>query len=77
MKPVIRSSSLDRVLSCNGSLTLVPLVAARQGTEGDEGTDLHQKTAFRIVTTLGATGPDSLIGYTYKPGGIADWISDF
>ena len=77
MKPTIRSSSLDRVLSCPGSLTLVPLVAPRVGDEGNEGTDLHAKTAFRLVATLGATGPDSLKGYTYKPGGIADWISDF
>lgn len=77
MKPIIRSSSLDRVLSCPGSLTLVPMVAHRKGDEGDEGTDLHAKTAFRLVRDLRATGPESLIGYTYKPGGIADWISDF
>lgn len=77
MKPTIRSSSLDRVLSCNGSLTLVPLVAPRRGTEADEGTDLHTRTAFRLVTQLGATGPESLKDYTYKPGGIADWISEF
>lgn len=77
MKPTIRSSSLDRVLGCNGSITLVPLVAPRTGTEGDEGTDLHAKTAFRLVRNLRAVGPESLIGYTYKPGGIADWISDF
>jgi hypothetical protein len=78
MKPIIRSSELDRVLACNGSLTLVPLVAPRDGNEGNEGTDIHRKIAFRLVSEAGATGPESLKGYAYPvKAHITDWIAQF
>lgn len=56
-KPTFRSSETDRILSCNGSITLVPLVARRQGTEGYEGTMLHWHIADRAVRELGAVPP--------------------
>ncbi len=74
----IRASELDRVLTCNGSITLTRLVDPRQGDEGIEGTDVHAKTAYRLVKECGAVGPESLQGYAYKPSkGIADWIVNF
>ncbi len=58
MKPTFRSSELDRVLSCNGSITLVPLVNQREGDEGDEGTMIHWMIADRAIRELGALGPE-------------------
>lgn len=78
MKPSLRCSELDRVLSCPGSLTLARIVAKRNGTEGDEGTDIHGKVGFRLVSQLGAVGPESLQGYAHPIGkGITDWIAQF
>ncbi len=58
MKPTFRSSELDRVLSCNGSITLVPLVNQREGDEGYEGTMIHWMIADRAIRELGALGPE-------------------
>lgn len=58
MKPVIRSSEMDRALSCNGSLTIVSLVDARDGDEGWEGTMVHWHIADRCIRELGATPPE-------------------
>ncbi len=58
MKPVIRSSETDRVLSCNGSLTLTRLVDARDGGEGWEGTMVHWMIADRCIRELGAIPPE-------------------
>lgn len=56
-KPVLRCSSLDRVLLCNGSPALVERVAPREGEEGDEGRDIHAAISRRLIVELGATGP--------------------
>lgn len=56
MKPVLRCSSLDRVLRCPGSTTLVALVDPRQGDEGDAGTAIHAGVARQLVADCGATG---------------------
>jgi hypothetical protein len=58
MTPVFRASELDRILSCNGSITLVPLVNPRESDDGDEGTYLHWLIASRLISELGATPPD-------------------
>jgi len=75
----IRASELDRVLACNGSATLVPLVAPRNGTEGDEGTAVHRKVAWRLVKEFGATIEQPFpAAYSYTPGKhITDWIVNF
>jgi len=78
MKPSIRCSELDRVLSCNGSLTLTRIVAPRKGDEGDEGTDIHANIAWRLVHELGATDNGFPNGFSYEPGKhITDWIVNF
>lgn len=79
MKITIRSSELDRVLSCNGSLTLVPLVAKREGDEGNEGSLIHMKVGWRIVRELGGTTCSPFTeGFAYTPGKhITDWIVNF
>jgi hypothetical protein len=75
MKPTFRCSSLDRDLNCNGAITLVPLVAPREGDEGAEGTALHHASASKIIKELGGTGE---IGPT-PPGalGFSRWIADY
>jgi len=78
MKPSIRCSELDRVLLCNGSLTLTRIVDARKGDEGDEGTDIHAKIAWRLVNELGAAHNGFPDGFSYEPGQhITDWIVNF
>lgn len=52
----IRASSLDRVLACNGSLVLVPLVAPREGEEATEGTALHWIGHAKLKQDAGAAG---------------------
>lgn len=79
MRPTIRASDLDRVLSCNGSLTLVPMVAPRESDEGDEGTYLHWLIAKRLIEELGATAPEGGLPPPDVPAGYklpanAAWI---
>lgn len=75
MIATIRCSSLDRVLSCPGSLTVNRIVAPRDGEDGMEGTALHWSAHRRIQAELGATGD---IG-PKPPGDFerSEWISDF
>lgn len=75
MIQTIRASSLDRVLSCPGSLTVNAVVKQRDGTEGDEGTLCHWLSAQRIKAEMGAGGD---IGP--QPRGFfphSTWISDY
>lgn len=78
-KNTIRASELDRVLRCNGSLTLAKLVAPRTGDEGMEGTLVHQKIGWRLVQELGATaGAPFPAGFAYQPGKhLTDWLVNF
>lgn len=76
MKPVIRCSSLDRVLRCNGSATLVPLVAPRTGDEGDEGTACHAATARQLIAECQAVG-DSGSDKAKPVPRHAEWIATF
>lgn len=82
MIPLIRSSSLDRVLSCPGSLTLSELMDPRQGDEGHEGTFLHWAIADRAIRELGATPPDGGLPPPEVPKGyklptFSLWIVDW
>jgi len=75
MIPTIRCSSLDRVLSCPGSLTVNAIVAPRYGDDGDEGTWCHWISAQRIKTEMGAVGD---IGPQPRgPFPHSTWISDY
>jgi hypothetical protein len=73
----LRCSSLDRVLSCNGSLTLVPLLPPRpDSAESREGVAIHWLAHSRIKEELGAEGdigpqPD------LKPAAFSKWIADY
>ena len=67
MKPVIRVSSLDRLLSCPGSRTLIDRLnnSLLDFTEGGDamtwrGNWCHWASARRLVAEHGATAPDGL-----------------
>lgn len=73
--PMIRCSSLDRVLSCPGSLTVNRIVKPRQGDEGMQGTALHWAAHWRIQREIGAggdIGPRPLGDYPRD-----QWIPDY
>ncbi len=75
MKPVLRCSELDRVLSCPGSRVLSELVAPRVGNEGAAGTRIHGHIAYKLegshISTMGE--PESLwLGNPFDK-----WIADF
>lgn len=75
MNPVLRCSSLDRDLNCNGAITIVPLVNPRKGDEGDEGSALHRKAHVRMIEELGAVGdpgPEVEADLSFS-----QWIADY
>jgi hypothetical protein len=77
MKPVIRCSSLDRLLGCPGSRTLLDKIAAETAdigeADGDEmtwrGNWAHWKAASLLVSDFGAIGaPDKpVLPTTFTP----------
>lgn len=73
----IRASSLDRVLLCPGSLTLVPLVAPRDGQEGDEGTALHWLAHSEMVKDMAAVGDPGPTPVMPPSLAFSHWISDY
>lgn len=78
MKPTFRASETDRTLNCHGSITLVPLVAPREGDEGVEGTAIHNKIGWRLVHELGATHNGFPANFCYTPSGhVTDWLVNF
>ncbi len=82
MKPTFRCSELDRVLSCNGSITLTPLVDPREGDEGWEGTMVHWMIADRCIRELGAIPPEGGLPPPDVPRGYvlpqnARWMVDW
>lgn len=54
MKLAFRCSDSDRVLECNGSITLAALVHKRPSSEGVEGTALHWHSARTLMQEQGA-----------------------
>ena len=77
MTPTLRCSELDRVLSCNGSMMLVPMVAPRSGDEGLEGTWLHHTAHSRMMDELkavGEIGPTPPVPTTIN---FCQWIADY
>lgn len=82
MKPTFRSSEMDRVLTCNGSITLTRLVAPREGDEGFEGVLLHHLIASRLIAEFGAIPPDGGLPPPQVPAGyklpaFSAWIVDW
>lgn len=77
MSFVFRCSSLDRVLHCNGSMTLVPMVAAREGDEGVEGTALHWIAHARMKTELSAGGDIGRQPAMPKSLSFSGWVADY
>lgn len=73
-----RCSSLDRSLACPGSTVLCGIVDPRDGTEGAEGTELHRRSAVRLVTEYGATVAEDadITGDNAKPL-FGDWIVSY
>ena len=82
MRPTFRSSEVDRVILCNGSIVLVPLVAPRASDEGYEGTLLHWMIASRAIKELGAVPPDGGlpppdVPKDYRLPAFSLWIVDW
>lgn len=72
-----RCSSLDRALACPGSTVLCDIVAPRDGTEGDEGTELHARSAHRLVTEYGATAAEGALDKPKDGPLFSDWIASY
>ncbi len=73
---------MDRVLLCNGSTRLVPLVDERDGDEGYEGSFLHFLIADRLVREHGALPPEGGLPPPNVPAGyklpaFSSWIVDW
>lgn len=77
MIPTFRCSELDRVIYCNGSMTLVPLVDPRSGSEGEEGTALHWLSHARMKTELSAAGDIGPRPPMPKSVAFSSWVGDF
>lgn len=67
--PRYRCSSLPRILGCNGSLTVFPLVKERESDEGHEGTMLHHMIAETLVREHGAVPPNGGLAPPDVPDG--------
>ena len=73
---------MDRVLECNGSITLVPRVKRRQGNEGHEGSMIHWMIADRIIREMGGIAPDGGLKPPDVPDGyklprMSEWMVDW
>lgn len=81
MPLVFRCSSLDQLLSCNGSWLVQQLVSRRDSDEGAEGSLLHYLIAKRLVEELGAQAPDGLeaprLPKGYQLPAFSAWIVDW
>lgn len=82
MRYTFRASEIDRVLSCNGSITLVPRVAKRKGREAFEGIMAHWMIAVRAIRELGATPPEGGLPPPEVPAGYVlskaiAWVVDW
>ena len=82
MSVLIRSSSMDRALSCPASIGLELLVDPRDGDEGHEGTWVHHQIADRLIRLHGAIPPDgglppANVPATYKPNPFTGWLVDW
>lgn len=79
----IRCSETDRVFSCHGSLTAVPLVPPRPDDDSSsEGSLLHYLIAKRLVLELGATEPEGglvppVLPKGFKLAAFSAWIVDW
>lgn len=78
MKPSIRASEADRVLRCNGALTLSKLVSAREsGPEAEMGTGCHWLGHDLMIRELGAVGAIGPRPANMKAAMASSWLSDF
>jgi hypothetical protein len=75
--PTFRCSELDRVLSCPGSASLVPLVRPRAGQEGDEGTAIHWIAHTQLRDKHGASGDPGPTPAMPKSLPFSVWIGDY
>lgn len=78
LKPRIRASSVPRVLSCNGSERLIPLVPKPgSGADAEEGTALHYMAHSRAAREFGAVGdlgPQPPIPHSIE---FNKWVADY
>jgi len=78
VKPTIRCSELDRILSCPGSMVLSRLVKPREsGPEAEMGTSVHWLAHDRIKRELGAAGKIGERPQNMKAAHHSEWIADF
>lgn len=86
MKPSFRSSSLDRVIECPGSVTLedkVRKAGRAPKNKGHEtqwaGTWCHWKAATRLIEEFGAVGlvETPVLPADWKPSGYDEWVVEW
>lgn len=78
MKPNIRSSESDRILRCNGSLSIVSRVSAREsGPEAEMGTGVHWLAHDRIKRELGAAGDIGPRPSRMESALKNEWVANF
>lgn len=83
-KPVIRCSSLDQLLSCPGSRTLLEVIGALRMDDSDswEGAWCHWEAARRLIEEHGAVPPEGGlkapdIPKDFEPTSFAKWMVEF
>lgn len=84
MKPHIRCSSLDQILGCPGSRTLVAALGCERTDEAEawDGIWVHAETARRLVNAHGAVPPPTGLPPTrlpenYVPPPFMRWMPDY
>ena len=77
IKKIIRCSELDRVLLCNGSMTLSRLVSPRRGDEGQEGEALHWIAHSKLRKEVAAVGDIGPCPVLPKSLSFSAWIADY
>lgn len=79
-KPRLRCSSLDQIINCPASFTLIPLVVDtdEDSEASTQGNWCHAQAARRLIEEHGATTP-TLIKFPkhYEPDSIDNWVVDF
>lgn len=76
MRPTIRASDLDRVLSCNGSLVVTELVDKRESEDGVEGSDLHNYAQTHLVLDHGAETSSAVL-VVQSRFRASEWVADY
>jgi len=80
MKPVIRVSSIDKLLRCHGSIPLTANKQSKSGKEANDGNWFHWQTGATLIESYGATAGSDFREPTfpkdYEPPIKDSWVID-